>query len=77
MQTDQIKLLFTYVLASVVIVGGGVMLFVSRLEAASDFQLVVAGFIGAAITFVFGAESATRAVRSYERGLNTTVVNDG
>ena len=74
MQTDQIKLWFTYVLATVVIVGGGVMLFVSRNESNSDFQLLVAGFIGGAIGFVFNAESSTRAVRSYERGLNTTVV---
>ena len=73
MQTDSIKLLFTYSLAAVVVIGGGLMLFVSRNEANSDFALLMAGFIGSAITFVFGQESATRAVRSYERGLNTPV----
>ena len=74
MQTDSVKLLFTYSLAAIIIVGGMAMLFVSRNEANSDFQLLVAGFIGGAIGFVFNAESSTRAVRSYERGLDKTVV---
>ena len=74
MQTDSIKLWFTYGLATVIIVGGMAMLFVSRNESNTDFQLLVAGFIGGAIAFVFNAESSTRAVRSYERGLDKTVV---
>jgi NADH:ubiquinone oxidoreductase subunit 6 (subunit J) len=74
MQSDTIKLIFVYSMAAVVIIGGGLMLFVSRNEANSDFALLVAGFVGAAITFLFGQESATRAVRSYEKGLDTTVV---
>lgn len=31
--------------------------------------------LGGSLGFLFGQESATRAVRSYERGLNTTVVD--
>lgn len=73
MQTDMFKLVATYALASVVIVGGLAALFVSRNEGNSDFQLLIAGFIGGAISFVFNAESSTRAVRSFERGLNTPV----
>jgi hypothetical protein len=67
MQTDTIKLLFTYTIAAIVIIGGGLMLFLSRLdppEQSANLQLVIAGFMGAAITFVFNAESATRATRA-------------
>jgi hypothetical protein len=75
-QTDSIKLIVVYAMAALVIVGGGAMLFVSRNEGSTEFALVIAGFVGAAIQFLFGQESATRAVRSYERGLDTTVVAD-
>jgi hypothetical protein len=64
MKADDVKLWFTYALATVVIVGGGAMLFVSRNEANTDFALLVAGFIGSAITFVFNRESATQATRA-------------
>jgi len=74
MQTDSIKLLFSYTIAAVVIIGGGAMLFVSRGETNSDFSLLLAGFVGSALAWVFGQESATRAVRSYQSGLNTDIV---
>lgn len=73
MQSDTVKLVVVYLTAVVVIVGGATMLFVSRNENNSDFALVIAGFVGAAIQFLFGQESATRAVRSYQAGVNTTV----
>ena len=65
-QADAIKLVFTYSIAAVVIVGGGLMLYATRLDPAesSNLQLVLAGFIGAAITFVFNAESSTCATRA-------------
>lgn len=64
MKADDVKLWFTYGLAAIIIVGGGVMLFVSRNEANSDFSLLIAGFIGAAISFVFNREAATQATRA-------------
>lgn len=64
MSADTIKLWFSYALASVIIIGGGAMLFVSRGEANTDFALLIAGFIGAAVTFVFNRESATQATRA-------------
>jgi hypothetical protein len=67
MKADDVKLWFTYGLAAVIIVGGGIMLFVSRNEGNSDFSLLIAGFIGAAIGFVFNRESATQATRAAER----------
>lgn len=70
--TDTLKLLLVYGNATVVILGGGWMLYVSRAESdATDFRLVVAGFIGAAISFLFGQESATRSARATERALLT------
>lgn len=75
MQTDKIKLLASYGTAVLVIIGGLIMLFISRGEGATDFQLVLASFIGAAISFLFGQESATRATRAAERAASfgTTV----
>ena len=64
MQTDTIKLWFSYGLATVIVIGGGAMLFVSRGDANTDFALLVAGFIGSATTFVFNRESATQATRA-------------
>jgi class 3 adenylate cyclase len=61
MQADSIKLWFTYITAQIVIVGGGAMLYFTE---DNDLRLVVAGFIGAAITFVFNRESATQATRA-------------
>lgn len=74
--TDTIKLVAVYATAIIVIVGGLAMLFYSRNEGNSDFSLLMAGFIGSAMAFMFGQESATRAVRSYQKGQNTTVVPD-
>lgn len=64
MRADDVKLWFTYGLAAVIIVGGGIMLYASRLEQNSDFALLIAGFIGAAVSFVFNRESATQATRA-------------
>ena len=68
MNADTIKLIFVYTIAAIVIVGGGAMLYATRLDppesASQDYGLLIAGFIGAAITFVFNRESATQATRA-------------
>ena len=65
MQVDTIKLVFTYALALVVVVGGGWFLFATLGQAdAESTRLVIAGFMGSAITFVFGQESAKAATRA-------------
>lgn len=67
MQTDTIKLWFTYAIALVLIVGGGLFLLVTRLDppgTSQDLQLVIAGFIGSAVTFVFTRETQTQTTRS-------------
>ena len=65
MNSDTLKLIFTYALAFVVVVGGGLMLYATRSEpAAQDLRLALAGFIGAALTYVFNRETATQATRA-------------
>jgi hypothetical protein len=61
MQADTIKLLFTFATVGVVVIGGGLMLYSTQDQ---NLQLVLAGFIGAALQWVFSAESATRATRA-------------
>lgn len=61
---DTLRLLFTYTIALVVVLGGGAILFLSGDNpATSDTRVVVAGFIGSALTFVFGSEVQTRTAR--------------
>lgn len=68
MQSDTLKLLATYAIAFIVIVGGGAMLYLTRLDPpesnSQNLSLLIAGFIGSAIAFVFNRESATQATRS-------------
>lgn len=65
MRSDTLKLTFTYVIALTIVVGGGLFLYATRSEPDSrELQLVIAGFIGAAISFVFNRESATQATRA-------------
>ena len=73
MNTDAVKLWFSYGLAAVIIVAGGAALFYARNEGNSDFSLLFAGFIGAAITFVFNRESATQATRAAQSSAAGTI----
>ena len=63
METDKIKLIATYGICLLVIVGGGLMLYFTPDQ---NLQLVLAGFIGSATTWVFSSESATRATKAAE-----------
>lgn len=61
---DTIRAVATYLIAFTVVVGGGAIIFVSRGDpAAKDIIAIVAGFIGSALTFVFGSEIQTRTAR--------------
>ena len=72
--SDTIKLIFSYSIALVVVLGGGYILFATYNDPGADnLQLVISGFIGAALTFVFGSEIQTRTARLQERALMTTV----
>lgn len=61
---DTIKALFTYAIAFVIVVGGGYVLLVTGGNADfSDTRVVVAGFMGTALAFVFGRETQTQTAR--------------
>lgn len=70
--TDTIRLLATYLIALIVVVGGGYMLYATRAEPGADnLQLVIAGFIGSALTWAFGSEVQKQTARQQERALLT------
>lgn len=68
MNADTIKALFTYLIAFTVVVGGFAVIYMTRGDdAAAEIRLLIGGFIGSALTFVFVQENSTRASRSAER----------
>jgi zinc transporter ZupT len=68
MNADTIKALFTYLTAFILVIGGLLVLYLSSgVPNASNLQVIVAGFIGSALTFLFVQENSTRASRSAER----------
>jgi hypothetical protein len=61
---DTIRAIFTYVIATAVVVGGGYVIYAVRTEANSqDTVAIIAGFVGAALSFVFSTEVQTRTAR--------------
>ena len=82
LNADTLKAFFTYLTAFVVVVGGMGVIYFSRSDtSAAQIQLLIGGFIGSALTFLFVQENGTRATRAAERqmtiGANTaaTTVN--
>lgn len=71
---DNLKLVFTYTIAAVVIVGGGAaIIFVRDLD--ENTKLLLAGFIGAAIQYVFNREVATQATRAAQSSVEQGATN--
>ena len=61
---DTIRMTFTYVIAAIIVVGGGLGIWLSRNDpAATDTVAILSGFVGAALTFVFQQETQTRTAR--------------
>lgn len=61
---DTLRAIFTYTLALVVVIGGFGIIFATRQDAnATDTRLMIAGFIGSALTFAFNTEVQTRTAR--------------
>lgn len=78
MNADTIKALATYATAFSIVVGGLVVLYLTRAEPTStQLQVIVAGFIGSATTFLFVQENSTRASRSAERQMDIGVKAGG
>lgn len=71
MGIDTIKVTYTYTIATILVVGGLIFLYLSRNDPpggqSSSMVPLVAGFIGAAIQFVFNRETQTSTARQVER----------
>ena len=71
---DTLKALFAYIIAFTIIGVGFWIIYQTRLEpGAHDLQLLISGFIGSAITWVFGRETQTQTARATERAIATGV----
>lgn len=54
----------TYIIALVVVIGGGAVIFLASADPnQTDTVAIMAGFVGSALTFVFGSEVQTRTAR--------------
>jgi len=63
-QVEVIRAIFTYLIALIVVLGGGAIIYTSRSDtAATDVVAIVAGFVGSALTFAFSAEVQARTAR--------------
>jgi hypothetical protein len=61
---DTIRAVFTYAIATIVVGGGMYVIYATRAEPnASDTIAIIAGFVGAALSFVFSTEVQTRTAR--------------
>ena len=61
---DTIRAVFTYAIATIVVGGGMYVIYATRGEAnSSDTIAIIAGFVGAALSFVFSTEVQTRTAR--------------
>jgi hypothetical protein len=73
MGTDTIKIVYTYSIATLVIVGGIVFLYFSRNDPSESNTAalipLISGFVGAAIQFVFNRETQTSTARQVERSV--------
>lgn len=73
--TDNIRMIFAYAIALILIVGGLLFLYFGADNPSPNFQgqlVVVAGFIGAAVQFVFGGAQSSQATKAFQQGVNTT-----
>lgn len=67
MQSDTLKIIAAYVTALVIIIGGFLFLYATRLDNAGDLRLAVVGFMGSAIGYVFVRDTQAGSARQSER----------
>lgn len=68
---DTIRAIATYLIALTVVVGGGAILYSTRDDPSSDLAVIIAGFIGSALTFVFSSEVQTRTARQHDTSMRS------
>jgi hypothetical protein len=74
MSTEVLKAFFTYLTALALIIGSLAIIYLTRAEvAAAEIRLLLAGFVGAAIQFLFSERTAERAAANATP--NTTYMN--
>jgi hypothetical protein len=75
---DTIRAVATYLIAFTVVVGGGIIIYATRNDPASrDVIAIFAGFIGSALTFVFGSEVQTRTARQAASATYAATLTNG
>ena len=62
MNSDTIRTVFTYVIALVIIIGGGLLLIIPTQLQPSELLPFLTGVIGVVVGYVFGERSASSAV---------------
>jgi hypothetical protein len=71
MGLDTLKVTYTYAIATVIVIGGLLILYFSRLDPpesnSQNLDLVISGFIGIALQFVFQRETQSSTARQVER----------
>lgn len=72
-----LQTILTYIMALVVVIGGGLMLYGMRLDgiATADLRMVVAGFMGTAIGYVFYREVGAATAREAAHQTAVTAAN--
>lgn len=63
MKADNLKLVFTYLIALAILVGAYYALIISPYTVDSDVKLWLTGLAGASVTFVFGEQVSLRTAR--------------
>lgn len=63
MSADTLKTVFTYLTAYSLVVGGLIIIYLTRQDtAAQEIRLLIAGFVGASTTFLFSERVASSAI---------------
>ena len=74
MKTDTLRLIFTYIIALAVVVGGGLTIWLTANDpSATDLRILIGGFIGATLQFVYGGEVQTRTGKQAEASTASAV----
>jgi len=68
-----VRLVFTYIIAMMILVGGWQALVINEFELNQLTQGAIIGFMGAAIQYVFGAQIAASTAASTVKALHTPV----
>jgi fatty acid desaturase len=69
MQADTIRLLFTYTIAAIVLVGCFILLIIPSQVGQEGLVPFVTGVVGVVLGFVFNRESSTAGARGAERAM--------